>query len=92
MNLNHLCHGVAVIALLLTPPQLLAADKAVPSNVVDSIIVDQIAKEFEGDRSRYLRWLRDQNKTQRQYRAEVGAKLADQAKRAEAQKDAGQKK
>jgi hypothetical protein len=86
MKRNHLSQSVAIVALLLATPQVHAAAKAVPPNRVDSVIAEQIAKEFAGDRSRYLRWLRDQNKTQREYRAEVAAKIAEQATREEAPK------
>lgn len=92
MNRTHLSYGVTVVALAVATPQIYAATKAVSLNAVDRVIADQIAKEFAGDRSRYLRWLRDQNKTQREHRAEVGAKIGEQANRGEAAKSKTEKK
>jgi hypothetical protein len=92
MNRKNLGHGVAIVALLLAAPQIHADVKPVSPNVVDRVIAEQVAKEFDGNRARYFAWLREQGKTHGEYRAEVAAKIAEQTRREEASKSQVDKK
>jgi peptidyl-prolyl cis-trans isomerase SurA len=42
--------------------------KQIPISYIDNAIADEIAERFEGDRSKFLAYLRSQGKTQREYR------------------------
>jgi peptidyl-prolyl cis-trans isomerase SurA len=44
--------------------------KHIPESYVDNAVADEIAERFEGDRSKYLAYLRSQGKTIRDYRRE----------------------
>lgn len=45
--------------------------RQIPAHYVDNAIADEIAERFEGDRSKYLAYLKAKGQTQRDYRREV---------------------
>ena len=51
----------------------------IPKTVIENQYKNAIKREFGGDRSRFLRYLRNQNKTVRQYREELEKKIIIQS-------------
>jgi peptidyl-prolyl cis-trans isomerase SurA len=51
----------------------------IPKTVIENQYKNAIKREFGGDRSRFLRYLRDQSKTVRQYREELEDKIIIQS-------------
>lgn len=45
--------------------------RRIPASYVDNAVADSIMSQFEGDRSKFLAYLRSQGKTQRDFRTEV---------------------
>lgn len=45
--------------------------RQVPSNIIDNQIAETLIAQFDGDRSKFLAWLRSRGKSQKEYRREV---------------------
>jgi peptidyl-prolyl cis-trans isomerase SurA len=45
--------------------------RQVPAHIVDNQIAETLISQFDGDRSKFLAWLRSQGKSQKEYRREV---------------------
>jgi hypothetical protein len=72
--------GSLVVAALVAAFSLNVAGQApnsVPIDSVDRAIADEIADRFGGDRTKFLKHLRDRNMTVREYRGEVEARIAN---------------
>jgi peptidyl-prolyl cis-trans isomerase SurA len=59
-------------------PDAAEAKRVVSPQETDRAIAEEIATRFQGDRSKYLDYLRARGKTPREYRNEVAANLAQQ--------------
>jgi peptidyl-prolyl cis-trans isomerase SurA len=68
-----LCLAAAIgFSLPQVPAQTVAV---VPDSDIDKAIAEEIAMRFEGDRAKFLNYLKKQEKTVRDYRHEVGEKI-----------------
>jgi peptidyl-prolyl cis-trans isomerase SurA len=63
--------------------------KQIPAEYIDTSIADRIAEQFEGDRSKFLAFLKERGETQREYRKTVEEDIIYNYMRSQERKVAG---